>query len=74
MARHIRTNRGQTDSTIENISAEENTMASSDKISGQELMDCMAAEFDRLDSNKNGEFDVKELSTLLPGRGSGCYQ
>src|ERR1700728_4895228 len=31
------------------------------KISRKEFMDFMAAEFDRLDIDKNGELDVKEL-------------
>jgi len=31
------------------------------RISKQEYMDFMAAEFDRLDKDKNGELDVKEL-------------
>jgi hypothetical protein len=31
------------------------------KISRKEFMDFMAAEFDRLDVDKNGELDVKEL-------------
>jgi hypothetical protein len=38
------------------------------KISKQEWMTFMAAEFDRLDQNKNGELDARELSQLtLPG-------
>ncbi|MGD1069717.1 MAG: hypothetical protein ABSB15_06215 [Bryobacteraceae bacterium] len=32
------------------------------KISKQEYMNFMAAEFDRLDVDKNGELDVKELT------------
>lgn len=32
------------------------------KISRKEYMDFMAAEFDRLDTDKNGELDVKELT------------
>jgi hypothetical protein len=32
------------------------------KISKQEYMDFMEAEFDRLDKNKNGELDPKELT------------
>ncbi|MGA1981684.1 MAG: hypothetical protein ABSG84_04355 [Acidobacteriaceae bacterium] len=31
------------------------------KISRKEFMDFMTAEFDRLDTDKNGELDVKEL-------------
>jgi len=34
----------------------------SGKVSRQEFMDFMAAEFDRLDKNKDGELDVKELT------------
>jgi Ca2+-binding EF-hand superfamily protein len=33
----------------------------SGKISKKEFMDFMEAEFDRLDKNKSGELDVKEL-------------
>jgi Ca2+-binding EF-hand superfamily protein len=32
------------------------------KISKQEYMEFMAAEFDRLDKDKSGELDVKELT------------
>jgi Ca2+-binding EF-hand superfamily protein len=32
------------------------------KVSKKEFMDFMSAEFDRLDSDKSGELDVKELS------------
>jgi Ca2+-binding EF-hand superfamily protein len=34
----------------------------SGKISKKEFMDFMSAEFDRLDKDKSGELDVKELS------------
>jgi hypothetical protein len=34
----------------------------SGKISRQEFMNFMAAEFDRLDTDKSGELDVKELA------------
>jgi hypothetical protein len=34
----------------------------SGKVSKKEFMDFMAAEFDRLDKDKSGELDVKELS------------
>ena len=34
----------------------------SGKVSKKEFLDFMAAEFDRLDSDKSGELDVKELS------------
>jgi Ca2+-binding EF-hand superfamily protein len=34
----------------------------SGKISRQEFMNFMAAEFDRLDTDKSGELDIKELS------------
>jgi hypothetical protein len=34
----------------------------SGKVSKKEFMDFMSAEFDRLDSDKSGELDVKELS------------
>lgn len=42
----------------------------SGKISRQEFMNFMAAEFDRLDKDKSGELDVKELaqSQLRPAR------
>ena len=42
----------------------------SGKISRQEFMNFMAAEFDRLDKDKSGELDVKELaqSQLRPSR------
>lgn len=33
-----------------------------DKVSKQEFMSFMEAEFDRLDTNKDGELDVKELT------------
>jgi Ca2+-binding EF-hand superfamily protein len=35
------------------------------KISRQEFMDFMSAEFDRLDVNKDGELDPDELKNLL---------
>ena len=42
------------------------------KVSSQEFTDFMAAEFDRLDTNKDGELDVNELTKLgvrpVPGR------
>jgi Ca2+-binding EF-hand superfamily protein len=40
------------------------------KISKQEFMNFMSAEFDRLDTDKSGELDVKELaqSQLRPSR------
>ena len=43
----------------------------SGKVSRKEYMDFMAAEFDRLDVNKDGELDVKELtqSQLVQARG-----
>jgi Ca2+-binding EF-hand superfamily protein len=34
------------------------------KVSKEEFMNFMSAEFDRLDVNKDGELDVKELSQL----------
>jgi hypothetical protein len=34
------------------------------KVSRQEFMDFMATEFDRLDTNKDGELDVNELTKL----------
>ena len=34
------------------------------KVSRQEFMKFMSAEFDRLDVNKDGELDVKELTGL----------
>jgi len=34
------------------------------KVSKQEFMNFMAAEFDRLDTNKDGELDVYELTGL----------
>ena len=43
------------------------------KISRKEFMDFMAAEFDRLDADKSGELDVKELekSRLTSARPGG---
>lgn len=41
------------------------------KVSRQEFMDFMAAEFDRLDTNKDGELDVKELTKLRIRPGAG---
>lgn len=43
------------------------------KVSRQEFMDFMSAEFDRLDVNKDGKLDLNELQQLLHrvGRGSG---
>jgi len=42
----------------------------SGKVSRQEFMNFMSAEFDRLDKDKSGELDVKELaqSQLRPSR------
>ena len=42
----------------------------SGKVSRQEFMNFMAAEFDRLDKDKSGELDVKELAQaqLRPSR------
>jgi hypothetical protein len=42
----------------------------SGKVSRQEFMNFMAAEFDRLDKDKSGELDVKELaqSQIRPSR------
>jgi hypothetical protein len=45
----------------------------SGKVSRQEFMDFMQAEFDRLDINKDGELDVKELTQTrltAPPRGA----
>jgi EF hand len=46
------------------------------KVSRQEFMNFMAAEFDRLDKNKDGQLDVKELtqSQLVPARTSGVHR
>lgn len=38
------------------------------KVSRQEFMDFMAAEFDRLDTNKDGELDAKELRDRTAAR------
>jgi Ca2+-binding EF-hand superfamily protein len=43
----------------------------SGKVSRQEYMDFMAAEFERLDKNKDGELDVKELTQVRLARGGG---
>jgi Ca2+-binding EF-hand superfamily protein len=44
------------------------------KISREEFMNFMAAEFDRLDTNNDGSLDVKELSKLHVGHGSGYHK
>jgi hypothetical protein len=41
------------------------------KVSRKEFMDFMAAEFTRLDTNKNGELDVNELSQIHVGHSPG---
>ncbi|MGD0107899.1 MAG: hypothetical protein ABSC06_28240 [Rhodopila sp.] len=46
----------------------------SGKVSRKEFMDFMAAEFTRLDTNKDGELDVNELSQLHVGHGSGFHK
>ena len=48
----------------------------SGKVSRDEFMRFMAAEFDRLDVNKDGELDVKELekSQLMPARRGGIHR
>jgi hypothetical protein len=43
----------------------------SGKVSRQEFMDYMAAEFTRLDVNKDGELDAKELSRINVRHASG---
>jgi len=46
------------------------------KISRKEFMDFMAAEFDRLDIDKNGELDIKELkqSALTASHHGGTHR
>jgi hypothetical protein len=47
----------------------------SGKVSKQEFMSFMEAEFDRLDKDKSGELDVKELTNMqLQVRGSGPHR
>lgn len=44
------------------------------KVSGKEFMDFMAAEFIRLDTNRDGELDVNELSQLHVGHEGGFHK
>jgi hypothetical protein len=44
------------------------------KVSKQEFMSFMAAEFDRLDTNHDGELDVKELTQLQVRPTSGFHR
>jgi hypothetical protein len=44
------------------------------KVSKQEFMSFMAAEFDRLDTNHDGELDVKELMQLQVRPTSGFHR
>jgi Ca2+-binding EF-hand superfamily protein len=44
------------------------------KVSKQELMSFMEAEFDRLDTNHDGELDVKELTQLQVRSSSGFHR
>jgi len=41
------------------------------KVSKKEFMEFMEAEFDRLDTNHDGELDVKELSQIRVGKHPG---
>jgi len=43
-------------------------------VSKQEFMAYMDAEFDRLDTNKDGKLDVKELTQLHVRAGSGVHR
>jgi len=43
-------------------------------VSRQEFMAYMDAEFDRLDQNKDGKLDVKELTQLQMRAGSGVHR
>ena len=44
------------------------------KVSKQEFMDYMSAEFDRLDKNQDGALDVKELTKLNVRPGVGVHK